>query len=168
MASIRGLQGATVFNTGIVAGVALSFSSVGVALILESPTTLSLLRQWSLLVRSSRLLFSGAVPVLVGIPYALLAYVFRTSGTKAKLYALSAALCLGPELYTKLFMAPTEQKLEEKAAVMSLADEGAEVLLKREETAKYLVDHWGVLNLGRVALVTGAGLAGLAASLSGR
>ncbi|OIW26078.1 hypothetical protein CONLIGDRAFT_517395 [Coniochaeta ligniaria NRRL 30616] len=168
MASIRGLQGATVFNTGILAGVALSFSSVGVALILESPTNLSLLRQWSMLRWSSRLLFSGAVPVLVGVPYALLAYAFRASGAKARLYLLSAALCLSPGLYGRFIMAPTEKRLEEKMAGMSVADEAAEVLLRREGTAKYLVDHWGVLNLGRVAMVAGAGLSGLVASLSGR
>ncbi|KAH8906127.1 hypothetical protein BR93DRAFT_730603 [Coniochaeta sp. PMI_546] len=168
MASIRGVQGATVFSTGILAGIALSFSSIGVALILESPTNLSLLRQWSILLRSSRLFFSGVVPVLVGIPYILLAYTSRASGTRAKLYVLAAALCLSPGLYTKLIMTPTERELEEKTAAVSVMDEADEVLLRKEETTKYLVDHWGVLNLGRVGMVTGAGLAGLAALLGGR
>jgi len=167
MASIRGLQGATVFNTGILAGVALSLSSVGVHLILESPTNASLLRQFSLLCQSSRLLFSGAVPVLVGIPYAFLAYAFRTSGVKSKLYLLSTALCLAPVPYASLFMAPTEEELEEKARQSMAAgvdDEAGELLSIREGTPKYLADHWGMLNLGRVAMVTGAGLLGIAAS----
>jgi hypothetical protein len=168
MSTIIGLQGATVFNTGILTGVALSLSSVGVAVILESPTNFYLLRQWSILLRSSRLLFSAAVPVLIGAPYLLMAYTFRAAGTKARLYLLSAALCLGPVPYTKWLMAPTETRLEDKArqgVEMSLTDEVAEIRMEREETVKYLVDHWGMLNLGRVAMVTGAGLVGLAASL---
>lgn len=65
-------------------------------------------------------------------------------------------------------MRETEDILEEKAAVMIVVDEPAEVLLRREETTKYLVDHWGVLNLGRVAMVGAAGLAGLVALSVGK
>ncbi|KAB5549984.1 hypothetical protein GE09DRAFT_1128591 [Coniochaeta sp. 2T2.1] len=172
MSSIRCLQTATTLNTGILTGVALSLSSIGVSLALESPTTFTVLRQWSFLLRSSRLLFSAAVPVLVGLPYAFLAFTFRpaaSTSTKAMLYLLSAALCLGPVPYGRLFMRETEEKLEGKAAAgLSVGAEAAELKLKREETAKYLVDHWGVLNLGRVAMVLGAGLAGLGASVVGR
>lgn len=168
MATIRSLQGATLFNTGILTGASLSLSSIGVALILEPPTTLSLLRQFSNLLRSSRRLYSVAAPVFLGIPYAFLAYTFRASTTKARLYLLSAALSLGPVPYTRFFMRETEDILEEKAAVMIVVDEPAEVLLRREETTKYLVDHWGVLNLGRVAMVGAAGLAGLVALSVGK
>lgn len=169
MASIRGLQlqGATVFNTGILTGVAMSLSSVGVHLILESPSNLSLLRQFSTLVQTSRLLFSVAVPVLVGIPYAVLSYASRNSGLKAKLYLFSTALCLAPVPYAVLLMAPTEEKLEEMPKGMVAVteeDEDEMFLSKREDSARYLVDHWGMLNLGRVTMIAGAGLVGMAAS----
>lgn len=168
MSAIRSLQAATLFNTGILTGVSLSLSSIGVGLILEPRTTLSLLRQFSRLLRSSRLLFSAAAPVLVGVPSAFLAYTFRASSAKARLYLFSAALCLGPVPYARLFMRETEDKLEEKAAAgTSVAGEEAELLLRREETAKYLVDHWGVLNLGRVLMVAAAGFAGWGASILG-
>lgn len=168
MSTIRNLEAATLFNTGILTGISLSLSSIGVGLILESPTTFSLVRQFSHLLRSSRLLFSAAAPGVVGIPSLFLAYTLRASSTKARLYLLSAALCLGPVPYARLVMRETEDKLEEKAAQgMSVADEEAEMMLRREETAKYLVDHWGVLNLGRVLMVAAAGFAGWGASVLG-
>ena len=51
---------------------------------------------------------------------------------------------------------------------MSVGAEAAELRMEREQTAKYLVDHWGMLNLGRVIMVLGAGLAGVGALAMGR
>lgn len=68
--------------------------------------------------------------------------------------------------YRWLVMGREERMLEARAkalAVGVLGKKECEVVergLPRIETARYLVDRWGLLNLGRVAMLAGAGVCG--------
>jgi hypothetical protein len=87
--------------------------------------------------------------------------------TRARLLGAAAALCLAVIPWTKLFMT---KQLNEK--ILALADraegaavakdeEGAVFTAQEERSAKWLVDQWGVYNLGRVVPMGVAGALGV-------
>jgi len=86
--------------------------------------------------------------------YFYLAYKFPTQ-TKFYSYVAAGVLALSIIPYTGAAMQPTNKKLIDKAEetkTLSFKDEVGEAGLG-EETAHKLVDHWGVLNLGRGVLM---------------
>lgn len=88
---------------------------------------------------------------------------------KWKPYALAGASALGIVPWTLGVMYPTINKLLKKAeetAALANTDEVVEVGLGGE-TAHALVDKWGVLNLGRAALLTFAAALGTWTALDG-
>jgi hypothetical protein len=64
---------------------------------------------------------------------------------------------------------PTNNKLEakeEETRMLEKTDEVVEIGLAGRETAKVLVDRWGVLNLGRVGMLVTASVVGIWTSVS--
>lgn len=106
-------------------------------------------------------------------------------------YALAGLLCVSIMPYTWAVQMPTNRRIYDKMAEMGMDEAGemrglaggagpswvlaeaaagaaaalADVSAEKEQSAKYLVDHWGLLNLGRAAMIAAAGLVGLSASL---
>ncbi|MCJ1298268.1 hypothetical protein MMC08_001057 [Hypocenomyce scalaris] len=75
-----------------------------------------------------------------------------TEHPRGELYALAAALTLCIIPYTLLVMKNVNAKLMAKAEGMKnldVKDEVTEVGLPKGESAKELLDWWGVVNLGR-------------------
>ena len=68
------------------------------------------------------------------------------------MYGLSALFTLGIWPYTILGMMPTNKKLFQKVVDskgVRPTDFPMEVGVPKGETSKELIDHWGILNLGR-------------------
>lgn len=162
--SIRAAKALAVFISASGSGLLLGVSTFMVPRLLELPVP-AMLRAWSRLLIASRntLLALGAA---AAVPYWYLAYRFW--GLRAsKLYLLAGALCVATVPYTMVVVMPTNRKLLRKVQetrTLGAAEEVVEVGV-REESAKYLVDHWGILHLPRVAMVAVAGMIGLGLSL---
>lgn len=101
-----------------------------------------------------------------------------------RVYLTAGLLALGIVPYTRLLMWDTNLELMKKGREMNGSAWGATansaskgkgkeieheereiavVTEEQEKGAKYLVDHWGLLNLGRAALVGAAAVLGLGA-----
>lgn len=68
------------------------------------------------------------------------------------MYALSALFTLGIVPYTMIGMLPTNKKLKKKVEEMEgldIGEKATEIGLAKGESAKELLDWWGVLNFGR-------------------
>ncbi|KAK3335993.1 hypothetical protein B0T19DRAFT_408167 [Cercophora scortea] len=133
-------------------GSSITLSTFLIPRLLESPTPL-MLQQISRTISRGRAAMAP-LTALVAITYFYLASRFglRTAGGKG--YLLAGMLCAGIAPYTMFLMGPTNRRLLKKAEDvrgMSLSEEVVEIG-PREEGGKYLVDWWGVLNLGRAAL----------------
>lgn len=162
--SIRALQAGAIFASTSAGAAGVALSALIIPRLLESPTPL-MLRQWANSFAVTKKVFPG-IDGLAGVLYFALAYQFWGS-TKSKLYVLAGGMCLSVFPYTLALVVPTNRKLfkkVEETKMLSATDEVVEPM-KREETAKYLVDHWGILNLPRAVVVGAAGLVGLYASL---
>lgn len=150
-----------------IASLNLSLSIILTPGLLLLPTPL-MLRQWSATYR--RLSLASPLTVIAcGISYGALAARLSSVGlaTRARLLGVAAALCFAVIPWTKLFMT---KQLNEK--ILALADraegavaakdgEGAVFTAQEERSAKWLVDQWGVYNLGRVVPVGIAGALGV-------
>lgn len=94
----------------------------------------------------------------------------RTAGRG---YLAAAALTIGIIPYTIAFMRKTNNKLielkerfdKEEVEGKAGADEEGEVSVQWATGAKYLVDLWGLLNLGRTTLLVAGSVIGLASTL---
>ncbi|KAM7200458.1 protein of unknown function (DUF1772) domain containing protein [Rhypophila sp. PSN 637] len=182
MSLIPLLQGITPLLSSFTTGLSLSLSVILVPRLLESPSPL-MLRQWLSAFHQGKKLIPG-LSILSSLGYFLLSWHFRPSGTSrlSKIYLLAGVTTLSIVPYTRIIMWPTNLKLMAKEEEFSswgvvetartATKEGEELTAKivreedhvliteeEEKGAKYLVDHWGLLNLGR------AGLVGLAAAL---
>jgi hypothetical protein len=78
-------------------------------------------------------------------------------------------LIVGIIPFTFAVLMPTNNKLEakeEESRTLEKTDEVVEIGLAGGETAKVLVDRWGVLNLGRVGMLIAASVVGIWTSVS--
>ena len=179
--SIRAAQAVAIFTSCSASGLSLGISTFLIPRILDSPTRVMLHQLLDSVQVGSRLF-----PVLsatAAIPYWYLAYRFwnGTGGrfnaggglfglAPASTYLLAAGLQMAIVPYTLAVIYPINRKLARKAEEADAAASQAEVDAKEaagpvEESAKYLVDHWGVMHLVRAALVAAGGIVGISASL---
>ncbi|KAL2184423.1 DUF1772-domain-containing protein [Thermothelomyces heterothallicus CBS 203.75] len=167
------------------AGANLTLSAFLVPRLLESPTPL-MLRQWVRTYRRG----AATVPFAAGLAAAAYTYLYylgtRGGGSggggaasasallRARAYLAAGALTIGIVPYTLAVMAGTNSELKRmERAVGEVAGADAaegpageeEVVVVEEESAKRLVDWWGVLNLGRGVLLLAGSICGLAATL---
>lgn len=169
--SIRAAQALAIFASAGSAGLSLGVSALVLPRLLESPTPL-MLRQWARLLEAGKRTFP-ALAAAAAAPYWFLAYRFWggagwNGGTRAGwLYLVAGGLCVGTVPYTLAVVMPTNRRLLRKVEQTRMLGEADEVVETgaREESAKYLVDHWGLLHMGRVVMIAAAGMIGLGASL---
>ncbi|KAK3694066.1 hypothetical protein B0T22DRAFT_60396 [Podospora appendiculata] len=153
-------------------GASITLSTLLVPRLLESPTPL-MLQQMARTITHGQ----SAMPPLTALAAAAYFYLAASqfhvhdhglrSGGAVRGYLLAGALCAGIAPYTWFLMAPTSRRLLKKAEDvrgMSASEEVVEIG-PREEGGKYLVDWWGVLNLGRAALFGLASGVGIFVSL---
>ncbi|KAL9943751.1 hypothetical protein D7B24_001823 [Verticillium nonalfalfae] len=149
------LLATTALASTTAAALNLSLSLILTPRLLELPTPL-MLRAW----QRAHARTEAPLPLSTlacGASYALLAH--RT-GSRA--LAAAAALCLSVLPWTRLLM---RRRLD--AEIARLADEAnaaratQEVSAAQEASAKWLVDQWGVYNLGRGVPVLVAGAIGV-------
>ncbi|KAI3399767.1 hypothetical protein diail_5563 [Diaporthe ilicicola] len=174
--AIRTTQAVSIFLSTLAGGGNLALSILVVPRLLESPTPL-MLRQWVNSYRLTRVLFPtlGNIP---GLTYLFLSYHHHRDSlsagapAKARAYLAASLLCFSVVPYTLALLIPINRKILRKAEEMKgmKAVEGAEVQEEGvgplgEESAKWLVDHWGMLNLGRGIAWSVAGMLGLAATV---
>jgi hypothetical protein len=159
---IRLVQTIGITTSSILAGSVASASFALVPRLLESPTPL-LLKQWGNAYNAGK---KNAPPfaVLSSACYFYLAYALPSNFPRSKLYGYIAAgaLTVGVVPYTRLVMMDTNKKLLAKVdetRTLGIKDEIVEVGLGNE-TAHKLVDSWGMLNLGRAALLVVGSLVG--------
>lgn len=139
-----------------------------------------MLRQWNNTYNQGKKLIPG-LTILSSAGYFFLSYYQRTASSSvggstglfkgiggigaAKIYALAGVIGLSVIPYTRLLMWGTNvalhNKEKETRALETEARRGEEVSIEEEKSAKYLVDHWGLLNLGRAGLLGVAALLGL-------
>ncbi|KAH6693821.1 hypothetical protein F5X68DRAFT_199739 [Plectosphaerella plurivora] len=156
-----------------VASLNLSLSLIMTPSLLLLPTP-HMLRQWAATYR--RLSVASPLSIVAcGVSYGALAARLSSVGsaTRARLLGAAAALCLGVIPWTRLLM---KKQLNEKilaladraegaTAAVAEAGEGAVFTAQEERSAKWLVDQWGVYNLGRAIPVGIAGAIGTFALL---
>lgn len=168
--AIRTAEAVSIFLSTLTAGGNLALSILVVPRLLESPTPL-MLRQWVNSYNRTKIIFP-ALGSLSGLSYLFLSYHHHQSAvaTKARAYLAAGLLCLSVMPYTAAFIVPTNKKILRKAEEMGglKAVEGVEVEQEGvgplgEESSKWLVDHWGMLNLPRGIVTAVAGVLGLAA-----
>ncbi|TKW48899.1 hypothetical protein CTA1_5755 [Colletotrichum tanaceti] len=176
---LRALQASTVFVNTALAGLSLGISVMAVPRLLESPTPL-MLRQWSgMLRRGGRLL--PLPTVLCGVSYWYVAYATAAAadaasrggrvpggGDRSRLLAVAGALCFSIVPWTLVFLAGINRKLlakvEETRGIVGAVAVGL-TQEEEEEGAKYLVDQWGLYNLGRSVAMGLGGALGLYATV---
>ncbi|KAK2764074.1 hypothetical protein CKAH01_15877 [Colletotrichum kahawae] len=158
--SLRNLQASTVFLNSAVAGLNLGLSVFVIPRLLESPTPL-MLRQWTNMYKRTSRAFPPPILLCV-LSYCYLAFAFRQLPGKAKAFATAAALCLSIGPWTRFFLGNINKKLFQKAeetrdmGIMAIG-----LTQEEEEGAKYLVDQWGLYNLGRSVALGLGGVVGL-------
>jgi hypothetical protein len=165
---IRLAQTLGITTSLIFGGVIASLSIFVLPRILESPTPL-LVKQWSRMYEAGKAAGRPA-GVIAALSFFYLSYHHHTSSTSAFVnntnawgYLTAGLLSIGIVPYTILVIMPTNNKLMKKAdETKSLEEEDQVVEVGlREETAHQLADYWGVLNLGRGAMLTASGVLAL-------
>ena len=128
-----------------------------------------MVRQWRVSFDRGKIL-NPAIDLVSVVSYGYLAY--RLYGTlnhpKAEMYGLSALATLAIFPYTWFVMMGTNKKLFRKLDEMKgldVSEKATEVGLAKGESAKELVDRWGILNVGRGAFPLVGAVLGLWASL---
>ncbi|KAM7194266.1 protein of unknown function (DUF1772) domain containing protein [Naviculisporaceae sp. PSN 640] len=190
---IRALQGLTPLLTSFTTGLSLSLSVILVPRLLESPSPLMLRQWMATFDQGKKLIPSlCGVSALGYFTLSVWHFRFNSlqgygsgfGGPRlGKIYLLAGLLTLGIVPYTRLVMWGTNLELMKKGREMNGAsfgvasskgkgkgkgkevEEGESIAITEEQErgAKYLVDHWGLLNLGRAALVGAAAVLGLGA-----
>ncbi|OAA62817.1 hypothetical protein SPI_04357 [Niveomyces insectorum RCEF 264] len=176
--TFRAAQATGLFVSAAAAGAGLGLSVFTVPRLLEAPPDL-MLRQWKRTFDRGKPVFiaSGVVSAL---SYGYVYYAAQRSLASShvlvasRLPLLAAGLSLAVMPYTLLFVLPTNKKLEARVAQVAEAEEkrtaggsaGTKTFTaEEEESAKQLVDRWGLLNLGRPLLMAAAAFVGLASFL---
>jgi len=150
----------------LLGGANLALSILLVPRLLESPTPL-LLRQW----HAAYLLGKRSFPplaLLSSLSYFFLAYKGDALDGNRMGYLVAGLLTVGIVPYTVAFMQSTNRKLierNEEMGALGAEDTVVEVGLGNE-SAHALVDWWGVLNLGRGAMLSVAGILGVWTALN--
>ena len=169
--AIRVAQTASIVLSAAAAGGNLGLSTNLIPRLLESPAEL-MLRQWQHMFDSSKIMYPGmAVAASLAHGYIYMS-ARRTLGAAAsKLPLLAAGLSLAIVPYTVVVLFPTNRELIKRAAAAEASSKvskaeraagaGVNYTAQEEAAAKQLVDRWGVLNLGRSALLAAASIAGL-------
>lgn len=172
--TIRAAQAATIFVPVFTCGVNFAASFFLIPRLLESPTPL-MVRQWLRFYDVAKIFYPVTLEPAAAV-FFFLSWHFRATSnilsggsvfTRSKMYLYAGLLCLGLGPYTWLVMDPTNNKIMrkiEETKDMSLTEEVVEAGGEREESAKWLVDHWGVINLPRGIMMGFAGVLGLAAT----
>lgn len=173
--SIRAAQATTVLLPTFTCGVNFAASFFLVPRLLESPTPL-MVRQWLRFYNTASIFYPAMLQPAAAVLF-FLSWHFRgmtTFGgggsifTRSRLYLCAGLLCLGPGPYTWFVIGPTNKKIMrkiEETKDMSLTEEVVETERQREDNAKWLVDHWGMLNLPRGIMMGLAGILGLVAAV---
>lgn len=168
---VRTAQATTIFLSAFTCGANLADSFLLIPRILESPTPL-MVRQW-LRAYSNTKLFFPAVLEPTAVVFYLLAWHFRRGSVSllaapSRLYLAAGLLCQAIGPYTWFVVFPTNRKIMrkvEETSEVALFEEVVEAGERREESAKWLVDHWGMLNLPRGIMMGVASILGLVATL---
>ncbi|TDZ36109.1 Monooxygenase hypC [Colletotrichum spinosum] len=163
--AFRNLQLSTVFVNTFAAGLNLSLSFFVIPRLLESPTPL-MLRQFKNMFRWSSRAFPFPV-IACAISYWYMAYAFRHIPAKSRLFTAAGALCVTIVPWTKFVIHDINRKLFQKAEeTKDMGIMAVGLTQEEEEGAKYLVDQWGLWNLGRNVGVTLGSALGLYAITS--
>ncbi|KAL8418513.1 hypothetical protein RB594_001925 [Gaeumannomyces avenae] len=169
----KALQAATLFAVSAASGATLAGSIFTVPLLLDAPTPL-MLRLWARNMARAR---DALLPadLLCSLGLAALAALSSPSRPAAARYCYAGAAALAAAIvpYTVLLVLPTNRKLlrrAELAAALGPAaagDEDEDVVRPADEpeSSRFLVDHWGILNLGRCALLISSAALGFYATV---
>ncbi|KAE9377247.1 hypothetical protein N431DRAFT_555484 [Stipitochalara longipes BDJ] len=171
--SLRLAQTLGITSSLLLGGLSAGMSFFTIPRLLESPTPL-MLRQWRKMYIAGK---HTAIPCayLSSLSYFYLAYSsFSSSNPFAGngagySYVAAGVLSLGIIPFTLTVLMPTNNKLErkeEETRALEKTDEVVEIGIAGGETAKVLVDRWGVLNLWRVVMLLTASLVGIWTSVS--
>lgn len=152
---IRLAQATAILLSSSLAGVSLALSSFLIPRLLDLPTPLMLV-QW----RATFHQGSKTMPPAAAATAALYFYLAAAHrrGPKGVWYLAAGVLSFGIVPYTVAFMMGTNRMLEaraERAERAGVLEEVVEEVVEEAEGvgSKFLVDRWGVLNLGRAVMV---------------
>lgn len=152
---IRLAQASALLLSSSLAGVSLALSSFLIPRLLELPVPLMLV-QW----RATFHQGSKTMPPAAAATAALYFYLAAAHrrGPKGVWYLVAGVLNFGIVPYTVAFMMGTNRMLEaraERAERAGVLEEVVEEVVEEAEGvgSKFLVDRWGVLNLGRAVMV---------------
>ncbi|KAL2125256.1 hypothetical protein VTJ04DRAFT_1621 [Mycothermus thermophilus] len=184
---IRIAQTTALLLSGITTGVSLSLSALVIPRLLESPVPL-MLKQWlhTLQLGKRTVPFAGLLSAASYV-YLALGHKSSLSTAQTRAYLAAAVLSVSIAPYTKLVMRRTNGRLMElaekaeregtvsaivstaAAAAVEAADDAGKgegvVEVEAVRSIKGLVDHWGVLNLGRTALLLAGTMCGFVATI---
>ncbi|KAK4205174.1 hypothetical protein QBC40DRAFT_271202 [Triangularia verruculosa] len=152
--SLPVIKTSTLLLTAFTTGLSLTYSTVVTPLLLTSPTPL-MLQQW----KKMFLAGSTHMPPLSIISAVSFFYLAAKSPAHRNLWSTAGGLTLGIIPYTLALMMGTNNELLKREGELTARAKtsGAVVVSESEEKgAKELVDRWGVLNLGRTAMLLGA------------
>ncbi|KLU88524.1 hypothetical protein MAPG_07509 [Magnaporthiopsis poae ATCC 64411] len=173
----KALQAASLFAVSAASGATLGLSFFVVPTLLEAPTPLMLHLWERTLLRGRNIL--APIDLLSSLGFASLAIrlsraAASSSSVPSRCYGAAAVLAASVVPYTLLVVMPTNRKLLRRtelaralgpAAAAAAADDDDAVRPADEpESSKSLVDHWGMLNLGRSALLLVSAALGFYAS----
>lgn len=149
---IRLAQASALLLSSSLAGVSLALSSFLIPRLLELPVPLMLV-QW----RATFHQGSKTMPPAAAATAALYFYLAAAHrrGPKGVWYLVAGVLNFGIVPYTVAFMMGTNRMLEARAERAGVLEEVVEEVVEEAEGvgSKFLVDRWGVLNLGRAVMV---------------
>ncbi|KAK3984369.1 hypothetical protein QBC44DRAFT_375279 [Cladorrhinum sp. PSN332] len=153
---LRALTASTLLLSGIGSGISLSLSTFLVPRLLEAPVPV-MLKQWN----STFIQGRKSMPVLSAL--AALGYWYLAAKTKSpKLFGAAGALSVGIVPYTYVCMMKTNLELVKREREVN--ESQATLTEAVEKSSKWLVDSWGMLNLGRAGMMIlgfGLGLGGV-------
>ncbi|KAK0746376.1 hypothetical protein B0T18DRAFT_429349 [Schizothecium vesticola] len=159
---IRLAQTSAILLSSSLAGVSLAFSAFLVPRLLDLPVPLMLV-QW----RATFHQGSKTMPPAAAAAAALYFYLAAAHRRSARgvYYLTAGVLSFGIIPYTVAFMMATNRMLEaraERAERAGMLEEVVEEVLEEADGvgSKFLVDRWGVLNLGRAVMVGVAAVVG--------
>ncbi|KAK1830342.1 hypothetical protein QBC39DRAFT_354232 [Podospora conica] len=160
---IRLAQATSILLSSSLTGVSLAISAFLVPRLLELPVPLMLL-QWRATFHQGSKTMPPAAAAAAALYFYLAAAHRRTD--RGVPYLAAGALSFGIIPYTVAFMMATNRMLEARAARAERVGMLEEVVEEAEGVgSKYLVDRWGMLNLGRTVMVGVAAVVGALATI---
>jgi len=171
--TIRTAQITALFLSSTVSGISLALSTFLVPRLLESPVPTMLL-QWKRTYHAGKTQIAPAAAAASAIWFWLAAKSPALTRGVGRQYLAAGALAFAIIPYTGVMMMETNRRIEERAEGVSLergrliqaegkGDEEEQMAWVRGEGSKYLVDWWGMLNLGRSAMLMASTVVGLVA-----